>query len=571
MPRPEEATSSRCLPHNILCPVLRQFSHCKQDMQLQSVMMMCLEVLVLSKIQPVTAQRVEQRENELLAGHEASVTTLCAEETPRKMPWKDHQVPSQHHLEACVEEPPTVAVHQGERGESVHTLHWLDQSQKYLPPGHGCGHTVYSPADHHRDQGVQPKYPTHTSSAPRAPLYWEAPEAGHPPWDLSRTHLAIGQQEDIPQWADNCHSEVNHKEGTTGTSSFPGDSGCQNNPSLNICGGTPPGSHRQDGSPSLLPASHLPASPTGCLSAAAPPEGLIPGEGGQDGLPNELTNTAQDSACSLGQEHPWAPRTAPGTDLRSCGSRQRLKDRIRRPVYHQDFTLLQHHVDELSPRDQKDYRQAATFLVTSLCRAGWREDDVPSVMEVMAHLSRIMTNNFGAFLGKGSYRTPWTSAREEEGDDAAVLDECGGPRGKQCGGDEALHEESSEPGQPQVKPPMDAPGSLRRPQSTKERVVLVGRELYIAASYFNHSCRPNCFMEGGALLATITAARDISPGEELAISYIDEAAPLATRRSQLRREFYFHCTCERCLEDAMRGTKVSKGAKGAQGKPKGHK
>ena len=34
--------------------------------------------------------------------------------------------------------------------------------------------------------------------------------------------------------------------------------------------------------------------------------------------------------------------------------------------------------------------------------------------------------------------------------------------------------------------PADKPGQFRE--------ALVGRELYIAASYFNHSCEPNCIM-----------------------------------------------------------------------------
>lgn len=60
--------------------------------------------------------------------------------------------------------------------------------------------------------------------------------------------------------------------------------------------------------------------------------------------------------------------------------------------------------------------------------------------------------------------------------------------------------------------PADRPGQLRE--------TLGGRELYIAASYFNHSCEPNCIMtrpfsgqrkrQGGeADACCVSALRDI--------------------------------------------------------------
>ena len=41
------------------------------------------------------------------------------------------------------------------------------------------------------------------------------------------------------------------------------------------------------------------------------------------------------------------------------------------------------------------------------------------------------------------------------------------------------------------------------------RLELVGRELYITASFLNHSCAPNCCVERGAGVASISALHDV--------------------------------------------------------------
>ncbi|KAL3157833.1 hypothetical protein ABBQ32_012253 [Trebouxia sp. C0010 RCD-2024] len=87
-----------------------------------------------------------------------------------------------------------------------------------------------------------------------------------------------------------------------------------------------------------------------------------------------------------------------------------------------------------------------------------------------------------------------------------------------------------------------------RQKPAKEDVV--GREMYITASFFNHSCEPNCIkhrllgQQSG--IATVTALRDIKAGEPLTISYIDLELPRSARQLELKTCFFFDCKCARC-------------------------
>ena len=78
---------------------------------------------------------------------------------------------------------------------------------------------------------------------------------------------------------------------------------------------------------------------------------------------------------------------------------------------------------------------------------------------------------------------------------------------------------------------------------------LVGSGVYVAPSYLNHSCRPNCmssFHAGGAL--RVVAVRPVLPGEDLCIAYADVLASRATRRVCLERAKHFFCRCPRCTD-----------------------
>ena len=68
-----------------------------------------------------------------------------------------------------------------------------------------------------------------------------------------------------------------------------------------------------------------------------------------------------------------------------------------------------------------------------------------------------------------------------------------------------------------------------------------------SASYFNHSCEPNVFVQGAEdHRATFVATRELLPGEELCISYLKENISSAERREILQYKYGFECKCPRC-------------------------
>jgi hypothetical protein len=48
--------------------------------------------------------------------------------------------------------------------------------------------------------------------------------------------------------------------------------------------------------------------------------------------------------------------------------------------------------------------------------------------------------------------------------------------------------------------------------------------------------------------AVFTAARDIAPGEQLAITYTDSSQAVAERRAHLLTSYGFECGCQLCTE-----------------------
>ncbi|KZT02011.1 SET domain-containing protein [Laetiporus sulphureus 93-53] len=70
------------------------------------------------------------------------------------------------------------------------------------------------------------------------------------------------------------------------------------------------------------------------------------------------------------------------------------------------------------------------------------------------------------------------------------------------------------------------------------------------SSRINHSCTPNVISRWDLLAFTmeIRALTPIRKGEEITMSYLelDEAAPRATRRRELKEKYNFFCTCPSC-------------------------
>jgi hypothetical protein len=83
--------------------------------------------------------------------------------------------------------------------------------------------------------------------------------------------------------------------------------------------------------------------------------------------------------------------------------------------------------------------------------------------------------------------------------------------------------------------------------------VTIGVGLYLRAAAINHSCEPNCcqsFVVGDGVSPSphllVRSTRDIVPGEEITIAYVDVGRPTATRRRELQASYGFFCTCARC-------------------------
>ncbi|KAK5668814.1 hypothetical protein BDV3_006448 [Batrachochytrium dendrobatidis] len=78
----------------------------------------------------------------------------------------------------------------------------------------------------------------------------------------------------------------------------------------------------------------------------------------------------------------------------------------------------------------------------------------------------------------------------------------------------------------------------------------MGRAVFPAASYFNHSCFPNCQSIKHDHKMAFRTLKDVSKGEMLTISYIDTNMPVSARRARLMDDYFFECMCERCISES---------------------
>jgi hypothetical protein len=76
----------------------------------------------------------------------------------------------------------------------------------------------------------------------------------------------------------------------------------------------------------------------------------------------------------------------------------------------------------------------------------------------------------------------------------------------------------------------------------------VGRLCFPSASLFNHSCLPNAwaYTDDKSPSIRIIAIRDIDPGEEICISYLNGGASVEKNRQTLSKQFGFSCQCDQC-------------------------
>ena len=74
-----------------------------------------------------------------------------------------------------------------------------------------------------------------------------------------------------------------------------------------------------------------------------------------------------------------------------------------------------------------------------------------------------------------------------------------------------------------------------------------GAAVYPLVSSLNHSCAPNCevaYIDDSKVIVVVK--RDVKPGEELTISYVDTELSQAQREEELREVYGFVCKCRRC-------------------------
>jgi len=78
-----------------------------------------------------------------------------------------------------------------------------------------------------------------------------------------------------------------------------------------------------------------------------------------------------------------------------------------------------------------------------------------------------------------------------------------------------------------------------------------GLGIFPNIAMMNHSCVPNANVRfGDDRTAVVVALRDIQPGEELTISYIENDMPLEARQKELQ-EYGFICDCPLCSQQAI--------------------
>eukprot|EP00742_Colponemidia_sp_Colp-10_P007469 GILJ01008046.1.p1 GENE.GILJ01008046.1~~GILJ01008046.1.p1 ORF type:complete len:450 (+),score=33.22 GILJ01008046.1:1083-2432(+) len=79
----------------------------------------------------------------------------------------------------------------------------------------------------------------------------------------------------------------------------------------------------------------------------------------------------------------------------------------------------------------------------------------------------------------------------------------------------------------------------------------LGEGFYPTASYFNHSCYPNCVRKQVGRHLEFISLRFIAAGEPLTICYVDVDKQKYERRGILQDTYCFRCACERCTDSAF--------------------
>lgn len=79
----------------------------------------------------------------------------------------------------------------------------------------------------------------------------------------------------------------------------------------------------------------------------------------------------------------------------------------------------------------------------------------------------------------------------------------------------------------------------------------MGTAVYPDVALINHSCLPTVIVTFNGTSADVRAVRNMKPGDEVLISYIDLLYPTDDRNNRLRESYYFTCECQECKSKSM--------------------
>nr|XP_057912670.1 N-lysine methyltransferase SMYD2-like [Doryrhamphus excisus] len=74
----------------------------------------------------------------------------------------------------------------------------------------------------------------------------------------------------------------------------------------------------------------------------------------------------------------------------------------------------------------------------------------------------------------------------------------------------------------------------------------MGTAVYPDVALINHSCLPSVIVTYNRTRVEVRAVKDMKPGDEVLISYIDLLYPTEDRNNRLRESYYFTCDCQEC-------------------------
>jgi len=100
----------------------------------------------------------------------------------------------------------------------------------------------------------------------------------------------------------------------------------------------------------------------------------------------------------------------------------------------------------------------------------------------------------------------------------------------------------------------DTPGGLFKEKSEVEKMIAKaspssttgGSGIWIMPSYVNHSCWPNSVRSFLGDLLIVRAARDITEGEEITMTYFDNESGVQKRQKASHSGWGFDCECTLC-------------------------